>query len=600
MPTDAPSTTQETEILIRGIGLSRRYIRGNRWSKHRRQVQALCSVDLQIQAGSTMALVGPSGSGKSTLARCLAGIEELDAGEIWFRGCNLAKLSERDLVPLRREIQLIFQDPGASLNPRLTAVEIVSEPLLIAGGGTKSERRQRARDLMQRVGLSSQVHARLPFELSGGQRRRLAIARALALQPKLLILDEALSGLDLSMQAQICNLLMDLQETSSLTYLLISHDFGLIRHLADDVTALNSGRIVEGAPHELIDRMRDAEIGKITGRCGKSQAAFGPIGMIRYVFQRLIRIVLVFLGVSVLVFILMDITPGTYFQQMRLDQRVSRETVAALRIEYGLNQPLPVRYARWLRSLCRGEMGFSFAYNQPVWPLLRTRIGNTLILTIAALLCSWLIAIPLGVWIAQRAGHWEDRVSGVASTLLLATPDLLIGLSLLSLALHTGWLPVGGSHAPQAAETTLFGKAKDLALHLILPVCALSAGMLPVLVRHVRSAMLDVLGAPFMLAARGHGIHRYRLLFAYALPAAANPLISLLGTSAGVLLSSSLLIEVIMSWPGVGPLLLQAILERDAQVVVAAVLFSTLFLVTGNLLADILLYIVDPRIRVEP
>jgi peptide/nickel transport system permease protein len=311
------------------------------------------------------------------------------------------------------------------------------------------------------------------------------------------------------------------------------------------------------------------------------------------------RTVLVFIGVSVLVFILIDFAPGGYFQELRLDPQISPKTVAALRAEYGLDKPLPVRYARWVGSVCRGEMGFSFAYNQPVWPLLRTRIGNTLILTITALICSWLIAIPLGAWIAQRAGRWEDRVSGVAGTILLATPDVLVGLGLLFLALRTGWLPVGGLHALQPGATEAFGKTKDLLWHLILPVCALSAGVLPVLLRHVRTAMLDTLGAPFMAAARGHGVPLYGLLFAHALPAAANPLISLFGASMGMLLSGSLLIEVIMSWPGVGPMLMQAILERDPHVVVAAVLFSTLFLVAGNLLADILLYVADPRIRVE-
>jgi peptide/nickel transport system permease protein len=304
--------------------------------------------------------------------------------------------------------------------------------------------------------------------------------------------------------------------------------------------------------------------------------------------------------VSVLAFVLIDLAPGEYFQQMRMDPQISRETVAALRAEYGVDQPLPVRYARWLRSVLRGELGFSFAYNRPVWPVLRTRMANTLILTITALLVSWSVAIPTGVWMAYRAGRWEDRISGVAGTVLLATPDVLIGLAALAFALRAGWLPAGGLRRVDWVETDMYLNAKDVALHLIPPVCALSAGMFPVLVRHVRSAILDVLQAPFMTAGRGYGISSHRLLFAYALPAAANPLIPLFGNSVGMLLSGSLLIEVMMSWPGVGPMLLQAILERDPHVVVAAVLFSTLFLVVGNLLADILLYIADPRIRVEP
>jgi peptide/nickel transport system permease protein len=321
------------------------------------------------------------------------------------------------------------------------------------------------------------------------------------------------------------------------------------------------------------------------------------MSMIRFLVQRALRAAFVLLGVSVLAFILLDLAPGEYFQEMRLNPQIAPETLAALRSEYGLDQPLPLRYARWVRSVSRGELGYSFAYNRPVWPLLKTRIANTLILTITALVAAWLIAIPLGVWIAFRAGHWEDRVSGFGSAFLLATPEILIALGLVALALRSGWLPTGGMHAPGLSEAEGPGRVKDLALHLILPSLALVAGALPILLRHVRAAMLEVLGAPFIRAARGHGIPRLRLLFRHALPAAANPLISLFGLSVGVLVGGSLVVEVVMGWPGVGPLLLQAILERDPQVVVAVVLFSTLFLISGSVLADVLLYVADPRIR---
>jgi peptide/nickel transport system permease protein len=319
--------------------------------------------------------------------------------------------------------------------------------------------------------------------------------------------------------------------------------------------------------------------------------------MIRFLVQRLARVLLVLLGVSVLAFILIDLAPGDYTQEVRLNPQIAPQTVAALRSGYGLDQPLPVRYVRWLKSVSRGELGFSLAYNSPVWPLLRGRIGNTLILTLTALIGSWLLAIPVGVWMASRAGRWEDRVSTFGTGFLLATPDILVALGLLALAVRTEWLPTGGMHGPASAEMNMLGRTRDLGLHLFLPVCALALGMLPVLVRHVRSAMLDVLHAPFIVAARGHGVPHHRLLFGHALPAAANPLISLFGISVGLLLSGSLLTEVIMGWPGVGPMLLQAILERDPHIVVAVVLFSTLFLMAGNLLTDIFLYIADPRIR---
>src|SRR5260221_7015737 len=206
------SSQTESQVLLSAVALSKQYTQGRWLSRRRSSIDALCTVEFTIRACSTLALIGASGSGKSTLARCLACLEKPDSGEIWFAGKNLVNLSQRDLIPLRRQIQLIFQEPAASLNPRFTAVETVAEPLLVAGQGTKKERKERAIDLMALVGLPAGLGGRLPLELSGGQRRRPGIARALAPEPKRLILDEALAGLDLSTRAQISNLLLKLQE----------------------------------------------------------------------------------------------------------------------------------------------------------------------------------------------------------------------------------------------------------------------------------------------------------------------------------------------------------------------------------------------------
>jgi ABC-type glutathione transport system ATPase component len=208
-------------------------------------VQALEDVDLSVAAGSTTAVVGESGSGKSTLARCLARLEEPDSGDIRLEGRSLISISGPSLLQARRQIQLIFQDAAMALNPRLGAGEIVEEPLLIMRRGGRPERRRRTLELLERVGLPAAWEARRPFELSGGQRQRLAIARALAVEPRVLILDEALSGLDVSSQAQIVNLLMDLRAASPLTCLYISHDLGLMARIADEVVVLYHGRVVE-------------------------------------------------------------------------------------------------------------------------------------------------------------------------------------------------------------------------------------------------------------------------------------------------------------------------------------------------------------------
>lgn len=314
-----------------------------------------------------------------------------------------------------------------------------------------------------------------------------------------------------------------------------------------------------------------------------------------YLGRRLAHTACLLFGVSLLSFLLIEMAPGEVFDEMRLNPRVSPESVAALRAQYGLDQPFAVRYVRWLGSALRGELGVSLAYNSPVGPLLWVRAGNTLLLTGTALALAWLIALPLGVWSAAGRGRWLDRCLGRAMTGLLALPDLLLALALLWLAVRTGWFPAGGMRS-LASDSAGWA---DLALHLLLPVVVLVLVSLPTLVRHVRAAMLEVLDSPFIRAARGYGIPQGRLLFRHALPAAANPLVSLFGLSLGTLLSASLLIEVVMSWPGMGPLLLEAILARDLYVVVAAVVFSAGFLIAGSLVADLLLYVADPRIRTE-
>lgn len=246
-----PSITQidrrrsDRETLLFVLNLQKRYQQGRWLSAKRQQVEALYGVELKVEAGSTLAVVGPSGSGKSTLARCLACLERADCGEIWFKGVDLAALTDRKLAPFRRQIQMIFQDPGSSLNPRFTAVELISEPLLTDRRGTKQECRDRALYLMAQVGLPPNWEKRLPHEFSAGQRRRLAIARALSVEPTLLILDEALAGLDRPIQTQIADLLLKLQVSHSLTYVHISHDLDLVACLADRVVVLHQGQIVD-------------------------------------------------------------------------------------------------------------------------------------------------------------------------------------------------------------------------------------------------------------------------------------------------------------------------------------------------------------------
>ncbi|MCP3956593.1 MAG: ATP-binding cassette domain-containing protein [bacterium] len=233
-----------SESLLSARGLRKRYTRRGGWSKPL-AVQALDGVAVEVVSGSTVAVVGESGSGKSTLARCLALLERPDSGSIRFRGDDLLAANRRSVTAARRRIQMIFQDPASALDPRWTAAEIVGEPLRIRGRERARERRRQALGAMEQVGLLARWADRRPRELSGGQRQRLAIARALILEPEILILDEALSALDLSVQARIVNLLLDLQASRDLAYVFISHELSMVRYLADEVVVLQTGKVVE-------------------------------------------------------------------------------------------------------------------------------------------------------------------------------------------------------------------------------------------------------------------------------------------------------------------------------------------------------------------
>jgi ABC-type glutathione transport system ATPase component len=218
----------------------------------REEQLALNGVSFSIFPGTTLAVVGESGSGKSTLAACLACLESPTTGSIWYEGKDLVQLGESARRQVRPQLQLIFQDPASSLNPRWKVLDILVEPMILQRSFNREEMNQRANSLLERVGLSPDMVERPPTELSGGQRQRLAIARALALEPKLLILDEALSALDCSVQAQIANLLMELQGSLGMTYLFITHDLAMAAYLADDIAVMDGGRIVEQGPADKI------------------------------------------------------------------------------------------------------------------------------------------------------------------------------------------------------------------------------------------------------------------------------------------------------------------------------------------------------------
>jgi peptide/nickel transport system ATP-binding protein len=214
------------------------------------RVHAVDDVTLSVSEGETIGLVGESGCGKSTLGRCIVKLLEPTEGEVIFQGRSIGKLGARAMRPLRRQMQMIFQDPYASLNPRKRVGTIVSDPLRIHGIGDRGSRKKQVDELLDAVGLSPEHYNRFPHEFSGGQRQRIGVARALALRPKLIVADEPVSALDVSIQAQMINLLEELQEEFQLTYVFIAHDLGVVRHVSDRIAVMYLGKLVELSPAE--------------------------------------------------------------------------------------------------------------------------------------------------------------------------------------------------------------------------------------------------------------------------------------------------------------------------------------------------------------
>jgi oligopeptide transport system ATP-binding protein len=222
------------------------------------QVRAVDGISFKIEPGQTLGVVGESGSGKSTACRAVLQLIKPTSGSIRFEGREIAGLGRRQMRPLRREMQMVFQDPQASLNPRKRVGQIIGDPLRLQKVASGSDLRRRVQELLERVGLSSEHYNRFPHEFSGGQRQRIGIARALALKPKLVVCDEPVSALDVSIQAQIVNLLDDLQDEFGLTYLFVAHDIGVVRHISDRIAVMHHGKIVEqGTADEVCERPQD-------------------------------------------------------------------------------------------------------------------------------------------------------------------------------------------------------------------------------------------------------------------------------------------------------------------------------------------------------
>ena len=293
-----------------------------------------------------------------------------------------------------------------------------------------------------------------------------------------------------------------------------------------------------------------------------------------FLLERLATSVVVMVVVALLTFALIDFSPGSYVDELASNPQISAETLARMRVQYGLDRPFYQKFWQWARSAASGDFGYSFVYQRPIRQLVAERLWNTVSLNLTALAVAWTVGLALGWISAATAGSIVDWAIGAFAAALLAIPVVVAAILLLAGAVRLG-LPL----------QTLF-----------LPATAVAAVWLPAIARHSRSAVVQALGAPHMLAARARGVSRTRLLMVHAAREALTPLTGLIGISVAALLSASLPVEVVMSWPGIGQLTYDAVLKRDIFLVVDLVQLSALLLLVGNTIGDVLLRVVDPRV----
>jgi peptide/nickel transport system permease protein len=305
------------------------------------------------------------------------------------------------------------------------------------------------------------------------------------------------------------------------------------------------------------------------------------------------------LGITILSFLVIQLSPGDFLAEIRLNPVVSQETVDRMRANFGLDQPLHVQYLRWLVNIARGDFGYSFAYHVPVGWLIQSRLLNTLLLNIIALIVAWLIAIPVGIHAARRQYSASDNLISFVSYVGISTPAFFSGLLLLFIAFKTGWLPIGGMTSLDHDLLSWRGKVLDIARHLVIPVTVLGVLGVAGLIRQMRTNLLEVLRHDYVKTARAKGLTERTVINKHAVRNAINPLITIFGLELGGLLSGSAILENVVGWPGLGQLILEAVVRKDLYVVMGSLVIGSVTLVAGNLVADIMLAYSDPRIRYD-
>ena len=318
--------------------------------------------------------------------------------------------------------------------------------------------------------------------------------------------------------------------------------------------------------------------------------------MFRYIFKRILQTIPLLIIVSLISFFIIRLSPVDPLAELRLNPSISEETLNKEIKRLNLDKPIYIQYFSWAKSFVKGDLGYTTA-GEKVSQKLAERIPNTLLLSLIVIFMTWLVGIPLGIISAIKKESVFDRFFTVLASIGMAIPSFFFAILLLIFAVKTGWFPVGGLTSYNYNELSFCGKFIDIAKHLVLPTVVLFTISLAGLQRQIRANMLEVLDSDYIKYARARGLSEFQVIFKHALRNAINPMITLLGFEFAGLLSGAALTEYVFQYPGLGRLILEAVMKSDINLVMASLMMGTIMLILGNLLADILLMITDPRIR---
>ena len=320
------------------------------------------------------------------------------------------------------------------------------------------------------------------------------------------------------------------------------------------------------------------------------------MNLFKYILKRILQVIPLLILVSLISFFIIRLSPVDPLAELRLNPSISQETLNKEMKRLKLDKPIYIQYASWAKSFVQGDLGYTSA-GEKVSTKLKERIPNTLLLTSIVIFMTWIVGIPLGILAAIKKETAFDRILTVVSSIGMAIPSFFFAILMLIFAVKTGWFPVGGLTSYDFNEMSFCGKIIDLSKHLVLPVIVLFTISLSGLQRQMRANMLEVLDSDYVKFARAKGLSENKVIFKHALRNAINPMITLLGFEFAGLLSGAALTEYVFQFPGLGRLILEAVMKSDINLVMASLMMGTIMLILGNLIADILLMIADPRIR---